>query len=54
MKPIQHKGKTVYLCEVCGFGYASPETASSCENFCKTHNSCSFEITKKAVFKPEA
>ncbi len=54
MKPIQHKARTVYLCEVCGFGYGEAEIATSCENFCKTHNSCSFEITKKAVFKPEA
>ncbi len=53
MKPVHHKGKKVYLCEVCGFGYDSPEIALGCENFCKTHNSCSFEITRKAVFKPE-
>ncbi len=44
----------VYLCEICSFGYADRETARSCENFCRTHNSCSFEITKKAVYKPEA
>lgn len=54
MMPIQHQGKKIFLCEVCGFGYSDAETATSCENFCKAHNSCSFEITRKAVFRPEA
>lgn len=42
-------GKKVYVCEACGFKYNESELASKCEDFCKTHNSCSMEITKHAI-----
>jgi hypothetical protein len=41
-----------FLCKICGFGYADEATAQSCEDFCKTHNACSFEITMKAAHRP--
>lgn len=50
---ISHLGKTVHLCEICGFGYADEASANSCENFCREHKSCSLQITKKAVLRPE-
>ena len=43
--------KIIHYCEICGFGYANSKTAKACEKFCKTHNSCSIKITKKAVAK---
>lgn len=45
--------RDVFVCEECGFGYKDKETAEECENFCRTHNSCSMEITKNAVYIPE-
>ncbi len=38
-----------YYCKICKFGYKNKKTAQACEDFCKTHNACSFEITKKAI-----
>ena len=49
---ISYLGKKVFLCEVCGFGYIDETTASVCEGYCRTHNSWSLAITKKAVVKP--
>ena len=48
---IELQNKTIYTCEICKLGYADRQTADDCENFCKTHNACSLEITKKAVYK---
>jgi hypothetical protein len=46
--------KTVFLCDICGLGYADRETAQECEDYCKAHpGSCSVEISKKAVYLPE-
>ena len=47
-----HKGRIVYLCEYCGYGYKDIETSESCESFCGTHSSCSSKITKLAVYTP--
>lgn len=49
----EHGGETVFLCDICGLGYADRETARECEDYCKAHNSCSIEITEKAVYHPE-
>ncbi len=47
-------GKTVYLCEICGLGYADRETAQECEDYCRAHpGNCSVEISQKAVWSPE-
>lgn len=43
------KGRLAHECEVCGFKYADRKVAEECENFCRTHNSCSMEITKSAL-----
>ncbi len=51
VKKISHKGKQIYACGVCGFGYSTDELANKCENYCKTHGACSLEITKHAVLK---
>jgi rubredoxin len=46
------KGRPIWSCEVCGFGYAQRKTAEACEAYCKTHAGCSMEIIKKAVKRP--
>jgi len=49
---LMRKGETIYLCELCGFGYKDLNTAEQCEQYCDTHGSCSLEITRKAAYKP--
>ena len=49
---VQRKSDTVYLCELCGFGYGTLETAELCEEYCDTHGRYSPEIHKLAVCKP--
>jgi len=49
-----YKGKTIFVCEECGFGYAERKYAEMCEGFCRTNGACSMEITKYAVRKPVA
>ena len=45
----------VFLCDICGLGYANRKTAQECEDYCITHNgSCSAEISAKAVYVPGA
>ena len=43
----------VYYCSVCGYGYASESLAKECEEYCTTHNSCSLQITARAIRKPD-
>jgi hypothetical protein len=52
VRPYTHEGRTVYLCDVCGYGYEEQVTAEKCEAFCTENHACSLEITKDAVFKP--
>ncbi len=42
----------IYYCSVCGYGYANETVAKECEEYCTSHNSCSIQITAKAVRKP--
>jgi len=43
--------KTVFLCDICGLGYADKKTAQNCEDYCKAHpGSCDPKITDKAVY----
>jgi hypothetical protein len=49
---LKRKNETVYLCELCGFGYSDLDTAEKCEQYCDTHGSCSLQITQKAIYKP--
>ena len=51
VKEIEKEGRKLFACEVCSFAYADKATADECEAFCKSHGSCSMEITKKAVAK---
>jgi hypothetical protein len=47
--------KTVFLCDICGLGYLERSIAQECEDYCRTHaGSCSAEISKKAVYLPNA
>lgn len=46
-----YKGKAVFICGQCNFGYAAGELARNCEDYCRKHRSCSLEITRKAVKK---
>jgi rubrerythrin len=50
---ISYLQKIVYVCEICGFGYADETTAKSCESYCKTHESPSPQTTRRAVLRPE-
>jgi hypothetical protein len=46
---------TVFLCDICGLGYADRKTAQECEDYCRAHHgSCSAEISRKAVYLPGA
>jgi len=49
---IRKKGETIYICELCGFGYEQLETAEQCEEHCDLHGSYSPEIHKQATSKP--
>ena len=47
--------RTVFLCDICGLGYANRATAQECEDYCRAHHgSCSAEISSKAVYLPGA
>jgi hypothetical protein len=49
---FERKIGTVFQCEICGFGYKDLDTAERCEEYCDINESCSIEITKKAIYKP--
>lgn len=44
--------RAVYQCEFCDMGYADLNPAQRCEEWCSTHDSCSLEVTRKAIYKP--
>jgi hypothetical protein len=47
------KKGTIYLCEICGFGYADVDTAERCEQYCSSHNKSSPMLTGRAIYKPK-
>jgi len=49
VKEMRKNGKTLYICEECGFAYKEKELAEKCQQWCEEHNSCNLEITKYAV-----
>jgi hypothetical protein len=51
---IRRRGRTIYECETCGFGYPELEIAEYCEQYCYSHKKPSFKITEKAIRKPPA
>ena len=42
----------VYLCEVCGSGYRSLDTAEHCEQHCSLEMESSPIIRQKAIYEP--
>jgi hypothetical protein len=40
-----HDGRTVYVCDECGYIYPEKKWAESCQTFCAENNACSIEIT---------
>ena len=46
-------GTTMYLCEFCGFGYRTIETAEHCEQHCDGDGFTSPKIRRKAVYEPK-
>lgn len=53
VSPKEHEGETIFICDLCGFGYKDRDTAESCEEYCAEYNSCSIEITRSAVYFPK-
>lgn len=51
VKALKKNGKTLYVCERCGFTYEEREWANKCEQFCTKYGACSLEITGHAVQK---
>ena len=43
---------TVYVCEICGYGYQSISIAERCEQHCDTRMRPSRRIRQKAVYQP--
>ena len=38
-----------YVCEACGYRYATRELAQRCEAWCTEHHSCNLEITAQGT-----
>lgn len=49
VKEIKKNGKTLYICEECGFGYEQKEWAEKCQQWCQQYQSCNLEITQHAI-----
>jgi hypothetical protein len=52
VKELKKEDRTIFLCDECGLGYADRETVEKCEEWCKKTNTCSIEITRKAIYFP--
>ena len=46
VKETQRDGRTLYVCEECGFVYQEREWAEKCQDWCREHQSCNLEITQ--------
>lgn len=51
VKKEKYRGKDIFTCESCQFGYTTKQLAHQCEQFCQKYHSCSLEITPQAVKK---
>ena len=49
---VRLREDTVYLCELCGFGYDDLIMAEKCEQYCDIHGNYSHKITAQAILKP--
>lgn len=45
VREVRRKGKTLYVCEECGYAYEERGWAEKCERWCRKHQSCNLEIT---------
>jgi rubrerythrin len=52
VKEKRINNETLFICEVCGLGYANKDAAEKCEDWCRKTGTCNVEITKKAVYFP--
>ena len=43
------KGRKAYYCEVCLLAYENLTLAQKCEDYCRTHPSCSLDVGRQAV-----
>jgi hypothetical protein len=49
---LKRTSGTIFMCELCGFGYRDLETAEQCEQYCYMHGHTSAAVARKAVHKP--
>lgn len=54
VRSLLKDGRALYACEECGFGYDSSSIAATCEAYCSANQACSLEITRHAIYRPEA
>ena len=48
---VVRKGKRIYPCEICEFGFADEETAELCEQLCYSRARCKAQF--KAIYVPK-
>ena len=46
-------GGPIHICGECGLGYLDVKDALACEEHCRKSRSCSLDIAKKAVYRPD-
>ena len=47
-------GQTIFVCDICGLGYADMATAQKCEDWCgKNSETCNLQISQKAICSPD-
>ena len=44
VKETTKNGKTLYICEECGFAYQEEHWAEKCQAWCSEHQACNLEI----------
>lgn len=49
VKEALHKGKKIFVCEICGFKYLEKKWAKACEDWEKTHSTCNSDVVEHAI-----
>ena len=49
VKEVKKKGKTLYICEACGFACKEREWARKCQQWDEEHHTCNLKIIQHAV-----
>ncbi len=49
VKETKTSGKTLYVCEECGYAYEEKEWAEKCQLWCSERQSCNLEITQHGI-----